>query len=404
MPLRGKHVVLGVCGSIALFKAADLASKLVQAGSVVDVVMTDSAQEFVTPFTFRSLTGRPVYTNMFKPVTDAGEEHVALARRANLVVIAPATATTIARLAHGLADDMLSLTVLATRAPVLVAPAMDSQMWEAAVTQENVAALRGRGVEFVGPDTGRLASGSLGAGRLSEPATILGAAKLVLARTGDLAGQQIVVSAGGTREPIDPVRVLTNRSSGKMGYALAEAARDRGAKVTLVSTVDSLPVPYGVEQVAVETVSQMREAVLEACRTATVLIMAAAMSDFRPATTAEQKIKKGEGGELILQLVQNPSFFPEVPDRVVKVAFAAESQNLIENALRKPQSHGHLDLICANDVSAEGAGFGVDTNLVTLIEPGSEPETLPLLPKYEVAVLILDRVRAITERRGLNSH
>jgi phosphopantothenoylcysteine decarboxylase/phosphopantothenate--cysteine ligase len=317
--------------------------------------------------------------------------------------VAPATATTLTRFAYGLADDMLALTVLATRAPILLAPAMDSQMWEAAATRENVAALRGRGVEFVGPETGRLASGSLGAGRLSEPMTILGAAKLVLARGGDLAGQHIVVSAGGTREPIDPVRVLTNRSSGKMGYALAEAARDRGAKVTLVSTVDSLPVPYGVEQVAVETVSQMREAVLEACRTATTLIMAAAMSDFRPATTAEQKIKKGEGGELILQLVQNASFFPEVPGRVIKVAFAAESQDVIANALRKPQSHGHLDLICANDVSAEGAGFGVDTNLVTLIEPEREPEALPLLPKYDVAVRILDRVRSITERRGLNS-
>jgi phosphopantothenoylcysteine decarboxylase/phosphopantothenate--cysteine ligase len=401
MPLQGKHVVLGVCGSIASFKAADLASKLVQAGALVDVVMTESAQKFVTPFTFRSLTGRPVYTDMFEPATDAGEEHVALARRADLVVIAPASATTLARLAHGLADDMLSLTVLATKAPVLVAPAMDSQMWEAIATQENVATLERRGVDFVGPETGRLASGNLGAGRLAEPPTIVGAAKLVLARTGDLAGKHIVVSAGGTREPIDPVRVVTNRSSGKMGYALAEAARDRGAKVTLVSTVDSLPVPYGVQRVGVETVQEMREAVLAACETAQVLIMAAAMSDFRPATAAEHKIKKGEGGELILRMVQNVSFFPEVPDRVVKVAFAAESQDVIENALRKPQSHGHLDLICANDVSVEGAGFGFDTNLVILLEPGREPEELPLLSKYEVAIRILDRVRSITERRGV---
>jgi phosphopantothenoylcysteine decarboxylase/phosphopantothenate--cysteine ligase len=367
---------------------------------LVDVVLTESAQKFVTPFTFRSLTGRPVYMDMFEPATDTGEEHVSLARRADLIMVAPATATTLARLAHGLADDMLSLTVLATKAPVLVAPAMDSQMWAAAATQENVDTLMRRGVELVGPESGRLASGNMGAGRLSEPLTILGAAKLLLARTGDLAGRHIVVSAGGTREPIDPVRVLTNRSSGKMGYALAEAARDRGARVTLVSTVDSLPVPYGVERVGVETVSEMREAVLAACEAAHVLVMAAAMSDFRPETAAEHKIKKGEGGELILRLLQNRSFFPEVPERVVKVAFAAESQDVIENALRKPQSHGHLDLICANDVSAEGAGFGVDTNLVTLLQPGRDAEALPLMSKYEVALRILDRVRTILESRG----
>ena len=400
MPLKGKHVVLGVCGSIASYKAADLTSKLVQAGALVDVVLTESAQKFVTPFTFRSLTGRPVYTDMFEPATDTGEEHVSLARRADLIIVAPATATTLARLAHGLADDMLSLTVLATKAPVLVAPAMDSQMWAAAATQENVDTLMRRGVELVGPESGRLASGNMGAGRLSEPLTILGAAKLLLARTGNLAGRHIVVSAGGTREPIDPVRVLTNRSGGKMGYALAEAARDRGARVTLVSTVDSLPVPYGVERVGVETVSEMREAVLAACEAAHVLVMAAAMSDFRPETAAEHKIKKGEGGELILRLLQNRSFFPEVPERVVKVAFAAESQDVIENALRKPQSHGHLDLICANDVSAEGAGFGVDTNLVTLLQPGRDAEALPLMSKYEVALRILDRVRPILESRG----
>jgi phosphopantothenoylcysteine decarboxylase/phosphopantothenate--cysteine ligase len=372
----------------------------VQAGAHVDVVLTVSAQKFVTPFTFRSLTGRPVYTDMFEPATDAGEEHVALARRADLIIVAPATATTLARLAHGLADDMLSLTVLASRARVLLAPAMDAQMWEAAATRENVEALKRRGAEFVGPASGRLASGHTGAGRLAEPETIAGAAKLLLARGGDLAGKHFVVSAGGTREPIDPARVLTNRSSGKMGYALAEAARDRGAQVTLVSTVDSLPVPYGVELRSVETVAEMREAVLMACETADVLVMAAAVSDFRPAATAEHKIKKGEGGELTLRLVQNPSFLLEVPERVVKVAFAAESQDVVENALRKPQSHGRLDLICANDISAEGAGFGVDTNLVTLLQPGREPEALPLMSKYDVSLRILDRVRAILEARA----
>jgi phosphopantothenoylcysteine decarboxylase/phosphopantothenate--cysteine ligase len=397
-PLKDRNVVLGVSGSIAAYKAADLASKLVQAGALVDVILTDAAQQFVTPFTFRSLTGRPVYTNMFEPVTDAGEEHVALARRADLIVVAPATATTLARFAYGLADDMLSLTVLATKAPILVAPAMDSQMWDAAATQANVATLRGRGFVFVGPEAGRLASGHTGAGRLSEPEKILGAAKFELAKQGDLAGRHIVISAGGTREPIDPVRVITNRSSGKMGYALAEAARDRGARVTLVSTEPSLPLPYGVGLAPVESVAQMREAVLAACESADALIMAAAVSDYRPAEPAEQKLKKGEGG-MMLPLVKNKSFFPEVPASVVKVAFAAETENLIENAMRKPQTHGPLDLIIANDVSAADAGFGVDTNRVTILDAKGGKQELPLLTKYEVAQRVLDRLAPLIEAR-----
>jgi phosphopantothenoylcysteine decarboxylase/phosphopantothenate--cysteine ligase len=398
-PLKDRCVVIGVCGSIAAYKAADLASKLVQEGASVDVILTESAQQFVTPFTFRSLTGRPVHTGMFSPATDVAEEHVVLARRAELVIIAPATATTIARLAYGLADDMLSLTVLATRAPVLVAPAMDSQMWDAPATQANVETLRQRGVAFVGPEAGRLASGHRGAGRLSEPSTIVGAAKFELAKQGDLVGRRIVVSAGGTREPIDPVRVITNRSSGKMGYALAEAARDRGAGVTLVSTEPGLPLPYGVNLLSVETVAQMRHAVLDAVKGADALIMAAAVSDYRPAQEAEQKLKKGEGG-MMLPLVKNDSFFPEVPSSVLKVAFAAETENVIENALRKPETHGPLDLIVANDVRAEGAGFGVDTNRVTILQKDGARLDLPLLSKYEVARHILDRVKAILDARS----
>jgi phosphopantothenoylcysteine decarboxylase / phosphopantothenate---cysteine ligase len=397
--LKGKHVVLGVSGSIAAYKAADLTSKLVQAGAVVDVIVTDAAREFVTPFTFRSLTGRPVYTNMFDPQTSAGEEHVALSRRADLVIVAPATATTIARIAYGLADDMLALTVLATKAPILIAPAMDSQMWEAAATQDNVATLKSRGIEFVGPMSGRLASGNTGAGRLAEPATIVEAAKHLLARTGDLAGRRIVISAGGTREPIDPVRVITNRSSGKMGYALAEAARDRGAAVTLVSTVESLPVPYGVAIVPVETVAEMRDAVLDACKSADALIMAAAVSDFRPAEAAVQKIKKGDSG-LSVDLVKNADFFLEVPDEVVKVGFAAETQELLENAQKKLVEK-RLDLNVANDVSSSDAGFGVDTNRVTILDREGGHEDVPLLPKYEVAQRILDRlVPILKQRRG----
>ena len=399
-PLEGKNVVLCVCGSIAAYKAADLTSKLVQAGAVVDVILSQAAREFVTPFTFRSLTGREVYGDMFAPVSDAGEEHVALARSADIVIVAPATANTVARLAHGLADDMTSLTALATTAPLLIAPAMDAQMWAAEATQSNVQTLKNRGATFAGPEAGRLASGHMGLGRLADTESIIGAARLVLARGGDLAGRHVVVSAGGTREAIDPVRFISNRSSGKMGYALAEAARDRGARVTLVSTIETLPVPAGVTRVGVESMADMRQAVLDATREADVLIMAAAASDFRPADVGEQKIKRTdrEGG-MVLELVEIPDFFHEVPDRVVKVAFAAETENVIENAKRKPRTHGHLDLICANDVSASDSGFGTDTNRVSIIDASGEVDDLPLLPKYQVAQHILARVVPLIEQK-----
>jgi phosphopantothenoylcysteine decarboxylase/phosphopantothenate--cysteine ligase len=336
---------------------------------------------------------------MFDPATSAGEEHVALSRRADLIIVAPATATTMARIAYGLADDMLSLTVLATKAPVLLAPAMDSQMWEAAATQANVATLKSRGIEFVGPMSGRLASGNAGVGRLAEPTTIVEAAKHLLARTGDLAGRSIVISAGGTREPIDPVRVITNRSSGKMGYALAEAARDRGANVTLVSTVESLPVPYGVELVAVETAAQMQDAVLAACGEADAVIMAAAVSDFRPAEAAVQKIKRGDAG-LSLDLVKIADILAAVPTTVVKVGFAAETQDLLANAQKKLLEKG-LDLNVVNDVSASDAGFAVDTNRVTILDRDGGHEDVPLMSKYEVSQRILDRlVPILQQRRG----
>ncbi len=396
--LEGKHIVLGVCGSIASYKAADLASKLVQQGALVDVILTDAAQRFIAPLTFRSLTGRPVFTNMYQPETDLPEEHVALARRADLILIAPASATTLARLTYGLADDFLSLTCLASKAPIIVAPAMDSQMWDAAATRENVGVLQRRGVIFAGPVSGRLASGLSGYGRFADPADILGAVKALLAVDGDLAGHHIIVSAGGTREFIDPVRFIGNRSSGKMGYALAEAARERGAEVTLVSAASGLPTPHGAKLVPFETVAQLRTAVLEASETADCLIMAAAVSDYRPAEVAKDKIKKGDGG-LTLELVKNADFLHEVPDRLVKVAFAAETQNLIENARRKTNSHGHLDLICANDVSASDAGFAVDTNRVTILDDQGGIEELPLMSKYDVAHRILDRVRPLLEAR-----
>ncbi|MCH8850781.1 MAG: bifunctional phosphopantothenoylcysteine decarboxylase/phosphopantothenate--cysteine ligase CoaBC, partial [Chloroflexi bacterium] len=290
--LRDRHIALAITGSISAYKAADVASKLVQAGAIVDVLMTDAATRFITPLTLRSLTGRPVFIDMFDPATELAEEHVEIARRADAVLVAPASASTIARLAHGMADDMVSLTVLATAAPVLVAPAMDNQMYENSATQENVERLRERGYLIVGPAEGRLASGHTGLGRLVETETLLGALKHALGRNGDLAGRRVVVSAGGTREAMDPVRFVSNYSTGKMGHALAEAARDRGAEVTLVST-SSLPTPYGVQLAAVENVAEMREAVLAACEGADALIMAAAVSDYRPVERAPLKVKKG---------------------------------------------------------------------------------------------------------------
>lgn len=395
--LRDRQIVLGITGSIAAYKAADLASKLTQGGARVDVLMTEAATRFITPLTLRSLTGRPVFLDMFDPGAELAEEHVELARRADAVMLAPASATTIAKLAQGLADDMVSLTVLATEAPVLVAPAMDHQMYENAATQANLATLRERGYVIVGPAEGRLASGRMGLGRLEETEVLLGALRHVLGRQGDLAGRRVVVSAGGTREALDPVRFITNASSGKMGYALAEAARDRGADVTLVSTVSALPCPYGVCLVPVETVAEMREAVLSSCRGADALIMAAAVSDYRPVERALHKVKKGPE-RVSLELEKTPDFLLEVKGSIVKVGFAAETDDLLANARTKLRAKG-LDLIAANDVTAPGSGFGVDTNEVTLIDPSGGEEALPLMSKYDVAQRILDRVVALLRER-----
>ena len=396
--LRDRHIALGVTGSIAAYKAADLASKLTQAGARVDVLMTEAATRFITPLTLRSLTGRPVFLDMFDPDTELAEEHVEIARRADAVLVAPPSATTIARLAQGLADDVVSLTVLATTAPVLIAPAMDNQMFENEATQANLRSLAERGYVIVGPAEGRLASGRMGLGRLVDTEVLVGALQWELGRRcGGLAGRRIVVTAGGTREPLDPVRFISNYSTGKMGYALAEAARDRGAEVTLVSTVSTLPVPYGARLVSVETVAEMREAVLAACRDAEALVMAAAVSDYRPADRATSKVKKGPERKSI-ELERNPDFLLEVPDSVVKVGFAAETDDLLANAAAKLKEK-RLDLIAANDVSAPGSGFAVDTNQVTLIDPQGGVEELPLLPKYDVGHKVLDRVAALLRER-----
>jgi phosphopantothenoylcysteine decarboxylase/phosphopantothenate--cysteine ligase len=391
MGLKDKTVVLGVTGSIAAYKAVELASQLTQAGARVEVIMTEAATEFIAPLTFRNITGRPVVTKMFELASEYSVEHVALAEAADVVVIVPATADIIARIAVGIADDMLCCTVLATKAPVIVAPAMHAAMYQNQVTQDNLAKLKARTFTIVGPDYGRLASGGIGLGRLVDVNEILGTICQVLGRTRDLAGRRIVVTAGGTQEPVDPVRCLTNRSSGKMGYALAEAARDRGAKVVLVSAPTALPKPVGVDVVNVGTAQEMYEAVKKAVSKADALIMAAAVADYRPRKVSKGKIKRERASSLTLELERTPDILVEVKGKFLRVGFAAESENLVANAKGKLDKK-QLDLIVANDITAKGSGIGADTNQVVIIDRKGNVEKLPLLPKREVADRILDRI------------
>lgn len=400
MILGEKSVVLGVTGGIAAYKAAALCSQLVKAGAVVDVILTDAAREFIAPLTFQALTHRPVITEMFALLAETEIGHVSLAKRADLLIIAPATANTIAKLAAGLADNMLATTALATQAPILLAPAMESQMWLNPLTQENVSRLcQVRDVTLVGPAQGRLASGASGVGRMAEPEEILDAARWVLGRSGSLAGRQVLVTAGGTREPLDPIRFLGNRSSGRMGYALAHAARDRGACVTLVSTA-AQPAPFAVELVPVETAVQMGDEVLHRLVDADVLIMAAAVADYRPVAAAPQKIKK-DRADLALSLVRTPDILAEVAglrrENQVIVGFAAETENLLQNALDKLRRK-RLDLIVANDA---GRAMGAATNQVTVVSAEGDIEELPLMAKERAADHILDRVVDLLHSRGM---
>jgi len=398
-PLSGRHVVLCVTGSIACYKALDVASQLVQAGAVVDVAMTESATKFVPPLTFRSLTAREPYVDMWHPHGEFGEVHVELARRADVMLIAPATASTLARLANGLADDFVSLTALATQAPLLVAPAMDSLMWSHPATQQNVVTLEQRGVHFVGPAEGRLASGRTGSGRLVEPKTIVAELCARVGREhGDLRGRTILVSAGGTREAIDPVRFVGNHSSGKMGNALAEVARDRGADVVLVTTVPD-SAPAAVEVRAVSSAQSMSDAIHERVAGADALVMAAAVADYRPEAPAELKIKRADAGDMSIDLVENDDIIASVQGDLVKVAFAAETNDLIANAEKKLAAKG-AQLIVANDVTATDAGFGTDTNRVTILDTSGGREVLPLLSKYDCSMRILDRVALLLPNRS----
>ena len=394
-PLENKHVALGVTGSIASYKAVDLASKLVQNGALVDVIMTGEATRFVTPLTFQSITHRPVITDIFAPQSELSIDHVAIAERADIVVVAPATAHTMAKIAWGLADDALTTTILATRAPALIAPAMDANMYDNPATRENIEKLKTRGYVIVGPAEGRLASGLMGKGRLVETQELLGHIRAVVGKTSDLAGRKVVVSAGGTQEPIDPVRFISNRSSGKMGYAIAEAARDRGANTVLVSAPTSLSDPASIQVVKVENARQLREAVLHECKDADMLIMAAAVADWRPLNVSSQKVKKGASETWSVELTRNPDILSEVNgNNLVKVGFAAESEDLLSNAQSKLVGKG-LHLIAANDITAADSGFSTDTNKITLLDRDGGIEELPLMTKYEVGHHILDRVVAL---------
>ncbi|MFH2039693.1 MAG: bifunctional phosphopantothenoylcysteine decarboxylase/phosphopantothenate--cysteine ligase CoaBC [Chloroflexota bacterium] len=400
--LKDKHILLGVSGSIAAYKAADLASKLTQAGALVDVILTPGAEKFVTPLTFQSVTGRKAFTESDLWGGQAHILHVGLGHTSDLFVVAPCTANTLAKMAHGLADNLLTITALAASCPILIAPAMDVGMYSHAATQENIRILTSRNILFAGPDEGRMASGLVGKGRMLESGELFGQIRLILGKTGRLAGKHITVTAGGTQEPIDPVRFISNRSSGKQGYALAQAALDAGAQVTLISTPTGLVPPVGVVYIPVNTAEEMLSAVLSASHDCHALLMAAAVADFRPGKESPQKYKKREGIPSIkLEVTQDILGVISAPDSTqpkpkLIIGFAAESRDLLENAKEKLKSK-NLDMIAANDISAPDAGFGVETNRVTLLHKDGSSEVLPLLSKIEVSEIILDRVAKLLE-------
>ncbi|GCF09020.1 bifunctional phosphopantothenoylcysteine decarboxylase/phosphopantothenate--cysteine ligase CoaBC [Dictyobacter arantiisoli] len=420
--LLNRRIIVGICGGIASYKAIDLVSKLQQAGALVDVIMTEHAEEFVRPLTFATMSHRPIHSDLWEPSGEAAETHIKLAEEAELLVVVPATANTVAKLAHGMADNMLTAVALATRAPLLLAPAMHTHMYTHPATQANLTLLRERGAYIVEPEVGRLASGEVGIGRFPETATLLGAIQKILGQHGDLAGRRVIVTAGGTHEPIDPVRYVGNRSSGKMGYNLAIDARDRGAHVILISGPVALPAPYGVELHQVETAMQMRDVVHSFITNADVLVMSAAVADYRPQVAATQKIKKQtqheamghqDGGALTLHLVQNPDILGELATtldgdgdasrgsggisntpakkRLIRVGFAAETEHLLEHAREKLRKK-HLDLLVANDVTRLDSGFGTNTNKVLIFHADGAMEDLPVLPKTGVATAIWDRI------------
>ena len=398
MSLAGKEIILGITGSIAAYKAVLLLRELTAGGAAVSVVMTAGAEHFVGPLTFRTLSGRPVLSNLFDPQSDEAVEHVALAERAHAFVVAPATANVLAKAAHGIADDFLTTLLLAARCPVLMAPAMDGGMWDHAAVRANVATLRERGVTILEPDAGALASGQSGKGRLPEIEAIVEEIERLLTPGRDLAGERVLVTSGPTREPIDPVRYLSNRSSGKMGHAVATAALRRGAEVVLISGPTALKPPAGAVYVPVQTAEEMREAALQHLGTATVVIKAAAVADYRVERPSATKIKSGGKRDgFSLDLVPNPDILKELAQKkggAFLVGFAAETNDVRAHAADKLRAKG-IDLLVANDVSQQGIGFEADDNQVILLDRWGGALDLPRMTKIQVAHAILDRVLAL---------
>jgi phosphopantothenoylcysteine decarboxylase/phosphopantothenate--cysteine ligase len=398
--LKGKKIVLGITGGIAAYKAAELTRECVKREASVRVILTKNAQEFITPLTLQTISGHPVFMDMYVFMREFELSHISLAEYADVIVIAPATANIIGKIASGLADDLLSTTVMATKAPVLICPAMNTNMYENIIVKENINKLSARGYLFIEPAYGELACRAEGYGRLPEIPDIIEEVESILTDK-DLKGENILVTAGPTREPFDPVRFITNYSSGKMGYALAIAGKRRGANVILISGPSALPVPRGVKYIPVATAVEMRNAVMENMETASVIIKAAAVADYRPHMRMSNKIKKREG-ELAVRLERNPDIIAEVGKKKGKrilVGFAVETENLMENARTKLREK-NMDLIVANDVTKEGAGFGYDTNIVKILGADGKIDEVPLMNKMEAADRILNRIKTIILQRS----
>ncbi|HHV63901.1 MAG TPA: bifunctional phosphopantothenoylcysteine decarboxylase/phosphopantothenate--cysteine ligase CoaBC [Peptococcaceae bacterium] len=398
--LKGKTILLGVTGGIAAYKSVEIVSRLRKEGAQVDVVMTKAATEFVSPLTFRSLSLRPVYTDMFAEPKSWNVEHIALAERADYVLVAPATANIIAKMALGLADDFLSTVLLAVRKPILVAPAMNQAMYHHPATQQNLKTLRERGVHIIGPARGFQACGSEGEGRMSEPAEILAKLMALISAKQVLQGQKVLVTAGGTREPIDPVRYIGNFSSGKMGYAIASAFAEAGADVTLVSAPTALQPPVGVKVINVLTAEDMYREVLKLYKDQDIVIKAAAVADYRPQICKEQKIKKS-GENLVLELVPNPDILAalgEQKEHQFLVGFAAETENILHNGLEKMRKK-KANMLVVNDVTKPGAGFGTDTNIVSFLFEDGTRKDLPRMSKLEIARELVKEIAALKKEK-----
>ncbi|OPJ56903.1 bifunctional phosphopantothenoylcysteine decarboxylase/phosphopantothenate--cysteine ligase CoaBC [Alkalithermobacter paradoxus] len=398
--LKGKNIVIGITGGIAVYKSCDIVSRLKKLNANVNVIMTKSAAEFVAPLTFQSLSQNYVVVDMFEEPKTWDIEHISLAQKADLFLIAPATANIIGKIANGLADDMLSTTVMATKAPVLIAPAMNTNMYENIIVKSNIDKLRELGYKFVDPEEGRLACGDVGKGKLASPEVIVDSIVKILTTERDLEGKNILITAGPTVEKIDPVRYITNRSTGKMGYAIATEAVKRGAKVTLVSGPTKLDKPTGLEKfIPIESAKQMYDAVIENMNEQDVIIKSAAVADYKPKHIADRKIKKTDD-DLVIELDRNKDILKELgeikKDKIL-VGFAAETNDLIENAKKKIEKK-NLDFIVANDLLQEGAGFGVDTNIVKIIDKNGNIENYPKMTKTEISNIILDKIKLLLEK------